>query len=111
MVVPVILGLPWLAGVIGAAFASLVGWLAKFLSEKLAVRVAIVVFFTGLVSAFALAINALASSITLAFPSGIGYLGLFYPTGGTAVMSAVLAARLLRWAFDWKVKAATMYAS
>lgn len=111
MPVPVLLGLPWLAGIIAAAFASLVTWLAKFLTEKLAVRVAIVLFFSGLVTAFALALEAIASSISFAFPASIGYVGLVYPTGGTAILAAVLSARLLRWAFDWKVKAATMYVS
>lgn len=111
MVVPVLVGIPWLAGVLGGAFAAIVAWLAKFLTEKIAVKVAIAIFFTASITLLSVGLNTLSNSVTEVFPAEyLGYMGLVLPTGAEISVTTILAAKLLRWVFDWKVKIATMYA-
>ncbi len=105
MPLPVIAGLPWLAGVLTSAFAGLVVWFAQFFTKRLAVIAAAVAFMAGLTTAMFVAIQSLVGALTLAVPAVVVQgAGFVLPSNLSLCISLIVTARMLRYAYDWNVK-------
>ena len=105
MPLPVLAGLPWLAGVIASAFAGLFAWFMTFVTKRFAIVAAGVVIIVSLTSSLYAALAALVSTLALTLPPTlVGNVGLFVPSNLGACVSIYVSARLLRWAYDWNVK-------
>lgn len=105
MAVPAIVGLPWLAGIIGGVFGALVQWFAKWFSKRLAVIAAAVALVTGLTVTFFTAITALANGLSGALPDSFnGLVGLCMPSNTRECVSVIMTAHALRWAYDWNTR-------
>lgn len=109
MPVPVMIGLPWLASLLGGLFTSLLGFFTQYLSRRLAVVLLIVAALVTLTTAFFVAIGALISGLTVVMPgfvaSGLGHI---WPSNMQACVSAIASGHVLRFAYEWNVRAARM---
>lgn len=105
MAIPLIAGLPWLAGILGGLFASLVAWFASFMTKRLAITAAAVVSILAVTATFYAALEALLSGIVASAPPHFGQaVGLVWPSNASACLAAILSAYVLRWVYDWQVK-------
>lgn len=105
MPLPVLAGIPWLAGTIGGLFTAVFAWFANFLTKRFAVVAAVVAVIVGITTAFLVAINALAAGISVVVPTEVAIAaGLVIPSNASACMSAYFSALVLRWAYNWNVK-------
>lgn len=105
MAFPVIVGIPWLAGIIGGLFASLFGYFAKFLTKRLAVAAALISLIVAATTAFIALMKSLMASISAASPDFLGLaIQLVVPENAYACVSVMATARIARWAYEWNVK-------
>ncbi|RNL67199.1 DUF5455 family protein [Zhongshania marina] len=105
MAIPVLAGIPWLAGVIGGVFSALFAYIANFVTKRLAVSVAVVSVIIAVTTAFFVAVNAIVSGITIVAPPEVAIAaGLVVPSNATLCVSSYMSALLLRWAYQWNVK-------
>lgn len=96
---------PWVAnftaGLLGGLFASSAKQVAKRLVVVAAVIAGIVAAMVVCFAAFNEAKNSLASITPPALSEA---LGLVYPANFPIILSALFAARVARWFYEWKVK-------
>lgn len=105
MAIQAVLGIPVLAGVIGSLFTSLFTFAAQYFTKRLALLSAGLILISSVVGAFYAAIMALAVSISVAVPVEISAAaGFFVPDNAVGVVSAVMASKVLRYAYDWNVR-------
>lgn len=105
MPLPVIAGIPLLAGVLGGLFSSVFSFAAQYFTKRIALVVTGLVLMAGIVSAFYAAIIALITSIAVTMPQEIiDAMGFFVPDNAVAVVTAVWTAKTLRYAYDWNIK-------
>ena len=105
MALPAIIGLPWLAGVLGSLFAGLVTFFVAFFTKKLALTAAFItgslllfgVFFAVCWGAFQAIIYASPPELGLA----LAFLG---PSNAPACMGAILTVEVARWVYDWNTR-------
>lgn len=101
----VIAGIPWLAGLIGGLFTAAVTFFTTYLSKRLAVTLVGVAAIAALTTAFATAISASISGLSIAAPAELTIaLSWVVPTNFQSCASACLSARVLRWVYEWNVK-------
>lgn len=111
MPLPVALGLPWLIGIVGGLFAAVLEFFGKYLSRRLALVVAALATITALTAAFYVAIGGLISALTVAAPSFVmNGLGHIWPSNMQACIAAIAAGHVLRFAYEWNIRAARMKA-
>lgn len=104
MPIPVIAGMPWLAGLIAGLFSSLISWFASFLTKRLAIVAAGVAVLVVIVSAFMAALLALINGLAIVVPDTVSLAAsLVIPSNTPACISAYLTARVARWAYDWNI--------
>jgi hypothetical protein len=103
MALPLILGMPWLAGIVGGLFTSLFSFFAQHLTKKIAVIGAVIALVIGATTVFVLLIEGLMSSIYIAFPS-VGPVGLFVPSNISTCLSAMVTAKAAHWAYGWNIR-------
>jgi len=99
----VLLGLPWLASVIGSVFSGVVAFLATYVTKRIAIVVAALAILVTLTVGFIAALEALASGLTLAVPQA-ALVGLVVPPEFSTLLAAYITGRLLWWAYWWNVK-------
>jgi len=105
MPVPVLAGLPWLAGILGGLFASLVAWFAQFLTKRLAILVAVVLAIGALTATFFSAMQALVSGLSAALPAAVTTgMGLLLPSNTILCLTAVVSAYTVRYVYAWNVR-------
>lgn len=105
MAIPVIAGIPWLAGLLGGLFTALLGYFGKFLTKKFAVVAALIALIVSATTAFIALITGLMASISAASPDFIGLaIQMVVPENAYACVSVMATARLARWAYEWNVK-------
>lgn len=102
--IPVLVGIPWLASLIGGLFSSLFVWLATWLTKRLAIVAAAVIVLGTITLAFFAALEALVGSLGLVLPAEVlqGAAHVL-PSNTSACVTAMLTARTLRYAYDWNV--------
>lgn len=111
MAIPVALGLPWLASLLGGLFTSLITFFTQYLSRRLAIVLAVLAAISVLTVAFFTAIGLLMSGLSVLMPDfmqqGAGH---FWPSNGQACISAMASGHVFRFAYEWNVRAARMKA-
>ena len=111
MALPVLAGLGWLLSQIVSAFVALMTFIAASFSKKFLLKAAVLASFAVLVTAFYLIFDGLIDSISHSLPSTVLSLAAHIVPGNfNACLSFCISGRLVRWGFDWKVKAAQMMA-
>lgn len=105
MPLPVIAGIPFVAGLLGGLFGSLLSFLAKFFTKKVALVFAAILIFTSLTSALFLALKLLVASVAVVTPDFvITAASLVIPDNAILCITVIVNAKLLRFAYDWNVK-------
>ena len=105
MPLPVLAGIPWLAGVIGALFASIFNWLLKFFTKRFAVVGAAVAVIATITSALFVAFEALFSAIVIVSPDWVASGAmLVVPSNANLCISTIVSAYLLKWVYSWQVR-------
>lgn len=103
MAFPVLIGWALVVSLITGVFTSLFSYLAQFLTKRLLIVVTSITVLIAITTAFFLAIDTLMQTIIVSMPTEVSqYIGLFLPSNFTACMSAIVTAKLARWAYDWK---------
>lgn len=111
MALPALLGSSWLGALLVGAFTSLFTFLTQHLSKRLAIVLLVLGAIATLTTAFFLAIGGLISGISHTMPSFVALgLGHIWPSNGQACMAAIGTGHVLRFAYEWNVKAARMKA-
>lgn len=102
---PVILGIPWLAAVLGGLFSGLIVFFAKYLSKRLALTAAFIAASIALFSVFFAACFGLLSAISVAAPPEISIaIRFFLPSNTDVCVGAIFAAKTARWVYDWNTR-------
>lgn len=102
MALPVLIGLPWLGGVLGSFFSALFSFFATYVTKRLALVAAAVVLLISLTAAFWAALEGLVSGLSFALPAPyVAMFDHFVPGNATACLSIVISARLFRYVYDW----------
>lgn len=105
MPVPVLVGLPWLASLLGGFFASLFSFFATYVTKRVAIVAAAVIIIGTLTVGLFTALELLVDALTFVLPAEFtGMAGHFVPPIAPACVTAHTTARLLRFAYDWNVR-------
>lgn len=92
---------------IATFFSTIAGYAAASLSRKAIVAVAVIVAFLAVTVAFLAAFNVIISGVTslIAIPAWIsGSIGLFIPSNYAGVLSAILAAKTCKAAYNLAIE-------
>lgn len=100
---PVLLGLPWLASVLGSLFTGVVGWLSLYLTKRLAIIIAAIAALASLTGAFVLAIEGSVAAFTYSFPIAANF-GFLLPPDLPVLIAAYASARVVHWVYSWNIK-------
>jgi len=103
----VLLGLPWLAAVLGSLFTGLVSFLATYVTKRVALVLAAVAALTSLTVAFIALIEGAAAAFTYTMPSAVA-IGMLVPADAPALLAAYAAAKVAFWVYAWNVKIVQM---
>ncbi|GHD52508.1 hypothetical protein SAMN05216429_106128 [Marinobacter persicus] len=98
-----LLGIPWLAGILGTALTGLIAFFGKFLTKKLAIVAAVITAAVSLTGAFLVTIEGIMAGIYYAMPT-TGNWFAFLPGNFSACVSAIVTAEIVRWVYDWNIK-------
>lgn len=102
---PVLAGLPWLAGIIGAMFTAIFSWFLQYVTRRFAIVLAVVSVIALVTVAFFSAINALILALEVTLPTQLfAAFSLVLPSNTTICLTAVVSAHLLRWVYSWQVR-------
>jgi len=99
----VLLGLPWLASVLGSLFTAVVGWLAIYMTKRIAILAAVLIALTTLTVAFIAIIESAVSGFTYAFPFAVNF-GFLIPADLQPLAVAYFTARLAHWVYSWNAR-------
>lgn len=100
---PVLLGLPWLAAVLGSLFTGIVSFLATYVTKRIAIILAAIVALTALTATFIALIEAAVAAFSYSMPSAVA-IGMLVPADAPLLLAAYVAARLAFWVYSWNVK-------
>lgn len=105
MPLPVLLGIPWLAGVIGSGFMGLFAWFMTYMTKRLAFVAAAIVVLVALTTGLFVALESLTAGLVYILPNALSQgVGLFAPSNISVCVSIVISAHMLRYAYDWNVR-------
>lgn len=105
MPIPVLAGIPWLAGVLGALFTTIFTWAATLLTKRFAVVAAAVIVLGAITVALFAALQALITGLGVVVPTWMSQAAAHaLPSNTSACVTAYWAARLARYAYDWNVR-------
>lgn len=105
MPLPLLAGLPWLAGIIGAFFSGLVSFFLKRVGKQWALAFAAIALLVGLAAAFFTAITATINGLSYVTPDAVVTgAGLFMPSNTVPCMTSIVTAHALRYAYAWNVR-------
>lgn len=109
MPLPVIAGIPWLAGLLGGLFSAVFGFFAKYLTKRLAIVAAAITAITALTAGFFSMILAAMNGINASLPTDVGILiGHVLPSNFELCVATILSAQSARWVYEWNVKVIQM---
>lgn len=105
MPVPALLGLPWLASVLGGMFTAIAVWLSQYLTKRLAFVAAGVALIIGLTATLFAALQALLVGIALSVPTEFAQgISMVLPSNFGTCIAIMVSARMLKFAYDWNVR-------
>ena len=96
------LGLAALGTGIGSIITGLVTWFAQFMTKRLAVLATVITIIVSLTLAFIAAIEGILAGLTYVAPDLSGAFAIL-PGNFSACVSAIVSAKLLKWAYGWHV--------
>ena len=96
----------WLGGLLVSLFGSVLTYFAERLTKKTALIVTALAVFLGLTTAFVFAVKALLlAGMVYGLPGWLGSAaGAIVPSNLPACVAAYVAARLVRWVYDYHVQ-------
>lgn len=102
---PFLAGIPALLTLLGGLFMSILTFIGTYLTKRFAVVSLAIGLIITLTSAFFVALSSAAASINFVAPPWYSLaVQLVVPDNATICISAMLSARLLRFAYEWNVK-------
>ena len=105
MPLPALLGIPFLAGVLGSLFAGLVTFFAKYLTKRIALTAAFITASLGLFAVFFAVCWSILQSLILVTPPEVSLaLAFFVPSNAPACLGAILTVNAARWVYDWNTR-------
>lgn len=105
MPLPAIIGIPFLAGVLGQLFAGLVTFFVSFFTKKLALTAAFITGSLLLFGVFFAVCWGAFQAIIYASPPELGLaLAFLVPSNAPACMGAILTVEVARWVYDWNTR-------
>lgn len=105
MPLPAILGIPFLAGVLGSLFAGLIQFFAKYLTKRLALTAAFISASIGLFAVFFAVCWSSMQAIIFAAPVELSLaLSFMVPSNAPSCLAAMLTVRVARWVYDWNTR-------
>lgn len=99
MAVPVLVGLSWLAGALGSVFVSVVGFLAAYVTKRVALTVAAVAAFGILAAAIIATLDALLAQLIGTFPIAAN-IGFLMPDGFSTTLGYYFSFRVAYWVYS-----------
>jgi len=100
---PVLLGLPWLAAVLGSLFLGTVTWLTQYVTKKIAITVVGIAAIVALTTAFVLVVQGAIDVLSFSFPIAANF-GFVLPSNLSTLVGSYAAIRLAHWVYSWNVK-------
>jgi hypothetical protein len=100
---PVLLGLPWLAAVLGSLFTGVVAWLAQYVTKRIAIVVVAIAALVTLTGTFVALAEGVIGALSYSFPIAANF-GFILPPDLTTLVSSYAAIRLAYWVYSWNVK-------
>lgn len=100
-------GIPWLATAIGSFLSTMIGWFAVFVTRRIAIIAATITVIISLTVAFIAGIESIIAGISYVAPDLSGAFAIL-PGNFTACVSAIVTAKLLKWAYSWNITLAQM---
>jgi hypothetical protein len=105
MAIPLLVGIPWLAGILGGIFTSVFTYFVQFATKRIAIVGAAIVVIVALTAALFTAFEALVSGLSLAVPAELSAAtGLLLPANITTCAAIIASAHLLRFAYEWNIR-------
>lgn len=97
--------MPYVAGLIGALFAGIMGFLVEYIAKRYAIVLAVVAVVTTFVIGFFAAIVGLIELIEHTAPPWVEMASSWViPDNFPLIASTMATARVLRWAYEWNIK-------
>ena len=97
--------MPLLAGYLGTLLFGIASWLGAFLTKRIAIVVAVIVFVTGITVAFIAAMQAAITALSYAIPSeimtGVSWI---WPDNANACIAAMISTKIAIWVYEWNIK-------
>lgn len=106
---PILAGIAWLATALFSLITGLVAFLVGYLTKRFLIVAAAVVVIIALTAAMWAGLESLVSGITSSMPSAIqAGVNMMMPSNLTACIAIIIAAKLLKYAYDWNVRVVQM---
>jgi len=103
----VMLGLPWLAGVLLSGFAGVVSFLATFIAKRIAIIIAVIAAFVVLVGIALTALHAGMDAIVALDLGGLA-IGLIVPANLAPILASWFSIKVVLWLYQWNMKLAQL---
>ncbi len=95
--------LPALATFFAGLFGQLIGWLAQYVTRRMAVTTTAITALVALAATMTFTLNTIANAISVSVPPELSQgISMFMPDNAIPCLSAVASARLIRWAWEWQ---------
>lgn len=105
MPLPVLVGIPWLAGILGGLFAGLLQFFVKYVSKKVALTAAFITASLALFAVFFSVCWGLMQGIVVAAPPELSMaMRYIVPSNAPTCMAAYFSAVVARWVYDWNTR-------
>lgn len=105
MPLPAIVGIPFLATVMGSLFSGLLTFFAQYLTKKLALTAAFIAASISLFAVFFSVCWSILQGLIVVTPPEISLaLAFFVPTNAPACIGAILSVNVARWVYDWNTR-------
>ena len=105
MPIPVLAGIPWLAGVVGYFFSKTFEFFLNHFTRRIALVVAGVAVLLTITATFFAAIQVLIAGLAVAMPPEVVLgAGMFIPGNADECMTAVITAHVIRYAYAWQYR-------
>lgn len=93
-----------MASLLTGLLAGIASWFGAWFSKKVAMGLSLVAVFTTLTAALTAALWTMLQGLVVAIPTEWAcYIGMWIPNNFSACVSAIVTAKLLRWAYDIQV--------
>jgi len=96
---------------LSSMFGGLVAFFSAYVAKRVAIALAVLAVFVTLNIALLAAMKALLTGLSFAAPGWVSFVPCFVPSTVTVNFSLIASAYLLRWAYDYHVRALELQAT